>query len=176
MRDIRLRIYTFAFISVLSAIACALVVIFGAIPPQTLAYLLLAVLLLITGTSAVLWLRGCGRLKMIRLIAENPILHIRTAVVSDLLGKTTPPKDTENTEVIISYFGILLDTKIIKFNQDGIKLMTVEIGEDFISFTCGTDRRTQNIRLLHPAIDSAMMNEISERFRYETGITPTLLS
>ena len=43
-------------------------------------------------------------------------------------------------------------------------------------FTYGTEKRTQYIRLLRPAIDPAAMEKICERFRYETGITPTLLS
>ena len=77
--------------------------------------------------------------------------------------------------MIVSYFGILLGEKIIKFNQDGIRLRTVEIGADFISFTYGTEKRTQNIRLLRPAIDPATLEQISEKFRYETGITPTRL-
>ena len=137
--------------------------------------ILLAGVVIASLVAAGFWLRGLSKLKIARLIAENPILHINTAVISDLSGEAAQPENIENTEVIVSYFGILLGEKIIKFNQDGIRLKAVEIGNDFISFTYGTQKRTQNIRLLRPAIDPAELAEISERFRYETGITPTLL-
>ena len=135
----------------------------------------MASLIIASGISAGFWIRELGKLKVARLIAENPILHIHTAVIRDLSGETAQRSDIESAEVFISYFGILLDEKTIKFNQDGIRLRAVEIGNDFISFTYGTEKRTQYIRLLRPAIDPATMAEISERFRYETGIMPTLL-
>jgi hypothetical protein len=102
-------------------------------------------------------------------------MHIRTAIICDIFGEAAQLSEPESTEVIVSYFGILLDQKIIKFNQDGIRLRAVEIGGDFISFTYGTKKQTQNIRLLRPVIDPAEMEEISERFRFETGIIPALL-
>lgn len=127
------------------------------------------------GVAAVLWLQGLSKLKIARLISDNPILHFSTAVISDLSGEAAQPENIENTEVIISYFGILIDQKIIKLNQDGIRLKAVEIGSDFISLTYGNGQRMQNTRLLCAAIDPAVLEQISERFRYETGITPTLL-
>jgi len=77
--------------------------------------------------------------------------------------------------VIVSYFGILLGGKIIKFNQGGIRLRALEIGAVFISLTYGTEKRTQNIRLLRPVINPAELDKIAEKFRYETGSTPALL-
>lgn len=133
----------------------------------------LAGILIASMAAAGFWLRGLSKLKIARLIAENSILHICTAVVSDLSGKTAQQPELESTEVIVSYFGILLGEKIIKFNQDGIRLRAVEIGGDFISFTCGTEKRTQNIRLLRPVIDQEELDKLAEKFRYETGITPT---
>ena len=76
---------------------------------------------------------GVGKLKNAQLIAENPILHVSIAVISDLSGEAVRTDNIENTEVIVSYFGILLGEKTIKFNQDGIRLRAVEIGADFIS-------------------------------------------
>lgn len=138
--------------------------------------ILLASVIIASGISAGFWIREIGKLKIARLIAENPILHISTAAISDISAEASQPENIENTEVFVSYFGILLDEKIIKFNQDGVRLRAVEIGTDFISFTYGTKKRTQYIRLLRPAIDPAAMEKICERFRYETGIAPTLLS
>ncbi len=152
-----------------------MLLIFGGAMSKVRVQILLAGVVIASLVAAGFWLRGLSKLKIARLIAENPILHINTAVISDLSGEAAQPENIENTEVIVSYFGILLGEKIIKFNQDGIRLKAVEIGNDFISFTYGTQKRTQNIRLLRPAIDPAELAEISERFRYETGITPTLL-
>lgn len=148
---------------------------FGGATSEIQAQVFLASLIIASGISAGFWIRELGKLKVARLIAENPILHIHTAVIRDLSGETAQRSDIESAEVFISYFGILLDEKTIKFNQDGIRLRAVEIGDDFISFTYGREKRTRYIRLLRPAIDPATMAEISERFRYETGIMPTLL-
>ena len=156
-------------------LAGSMLLIFGGAMSKVRVQILLAGVVIASLVAAGFWLRGLSKLKIARLIAENPILHINTAVISDLSGEAAQPENIENTEVIVSYFGILLGEKIIKFNQDGIRLKAVEIGNDFISFTYGTQKRTQNIRLLRPAIDPAELAEISERFRYETGITPTLL-
>jgi hypothetical protein len=152
-----------------------MLLVFGGAMSEVRAQIILASVMIASVISAGFRIHECGKLKVARLIAENPILHIHTAVISDISGEAAQPGDIENTEVIISYFGILLDEKIIKFNQDGIRLRAVVIGSDYISFTYGTEKRTHNIRLLRPTIDPATMEEISERFRYETGITPTLL-
>lgn len=151
-----------------------LLLVFGGAASNLQAQIALASVMTAGTVAARLWLRESNRLKTARLIADNPILHIRTAVISDLSAETSA--STQTIEVIISYFGILLHEKVIKFNQDGIRIRAVEIGADFISFTYGTEKRTQNIRLLRPAIDAAELDQIAERFRYETGITPALLS
>jgi hypothetical protein len=166
---------------VLAALTCfgvltgAMLLVFGDGMSEIHALIPLASIMIASTVAAGFWIQGFGKLKIARLIAENPILHIRTAVINDLSGEAAQQPEPENTEVIVSYFGILLDEKIIKFNQDGIRLRAVEIGDDFISFTCGTQKRAQNIRLLRPAIDPEELYKIAEKFRYETGITPTLL-
>lgn len=166
---------------VLAALTCfgiltgAMLLVFGDGMSEPHALIPLASVMIASLVAAGLWLRGLSKLKIARLIAENPILHIRTAVINDLSGETMQRSDTESTEVIVSYFGILLDEKVIKFNQDGIRIRAAEIGGDFISFTYGTEKRTQNIRLLRPAIDPEELDKIAEKFRYETGITPKLL-
>jgi len=144
--------------------------------PEIQARMLLPVTVAASGCVAGLWIREYGRFKTARLIVENQILHIRPAVISDSAGDAPDLEGEENIEVYVSYFGILLGTKIIKFNQEGIRLKAVEIGRDFISLTYGADKRMQSTRLLRPPIDPAAMDEICERFRYETGITPTFTS
>jgi hypothetical protein len=176
LRAIKKRCFIFAAFTGFFILIGVMLLVFGESASEIRAQILLASIIIAGGIAAGFWIRELRKLKIARLIAENPILHIRTAAISDLSGEEAQPQEPENTEVFISYFGILLDAKIIKFNQDGIRLRAVEIGEDFISFTYGMEKQTRNIRLLRPAIDLAAMEKISERFRYETGITPTLLS
>ncbi|NLY37671.1 MAG: hypothetical protein GX044_00025 [Firmicutes bacterium] len=166
---------TFAIITGFGLAVSFSIVVCGIFIPDIPIWMLLPVSIPASVYSAVFWIREYKKLQTARLIAENQILHISTAVISDEADATEKSENTENIEAIISYFGILLDEKIIKFNQGGIQLRAVEIGSDFISFTYGTEKRAQNIRLLRPAIDPPTIAEISERFRYETGITPTLL-
>ncbi|MDD4796154.1 MAG: hypothetical protein PHO66_00095 [Eubacteriales bacterium] len=176
MKAIRRKNFVLAALTGFGILAGAMLLVFGGAMSEIRAQILLAGVMIMSGISTGFWMCGLRKLKIARLIAENPILHIRTAVISDISAEAAQRPDTESTEVIVSYFGILLDEKIIKFNQDGIRLRAVEIGDDFICFTYGTKKRTQNIRLLRPAIDPAEMSELSERFHYETGIIPTLLS
>ena len=176
MKAIRKRSYIFVAFTGFFVLTGAMLLFFGGATSENQAQIFLASLIIASGISAGFWIRERRKLKIARLIAENPILHIRTAVIRDLSGETAQRSEPENTEIFISYFGVLLDEKTIKFNQDGIRLRAVEIGNDFISFTYGTEKRTRYIRLLRPAIDPAAMEKICERFRYETGITPTLLS
>jgi len=176
LKAIKRRSFFFAVFTALGILTGIMLLVFGGAASKISSQILLANVIIVSGILFWFLKREHGKLKIVQLIAENPILHINTAVISDLTGEASQPEDTEYTEMIVSYFGILLDEKIIKFNQDGIRLRTVEIGNDFISFTYGTEKRAQKIRLLRPALDQATIAEISEKFRYETGITPILLS
>lgn len=176
LKTISRRGFVFAASAGLGILTGAMLLGFGGTKFEIQAQILLASVMIASGILAVFWIRERRKLKIARLIAENPILHIRTATIRDISDKAAQPEDIEKTDVYVSYFGILLDSKIIKFNQDGIRLRAVETGEDFISFTYGTEKRIQNTRILRPPMDPATMKEISERFQYETGITPTLRS
>lgn len=125
-----------------------------------------------SGYLAYLWGREHRRLKIAHLIAGNPILHIRTAVISGGAAERSKP---ESVEIFVSYFGILLDSKIIKFNQEGVLLKAVEVGRNFISFRYGTDQWMRSTRLLLPEIPGGELEKIRERFRYETGIMPLIV-
>ncbi|MGI5835755.1 MAG: hypothetical protein ACOX87_04580 [Chloroflexota bacterium] len=82
----------------------------------------------------------------------------------------------ESYDVFVSYFGILLGSRIVRFNQDGIFLKGVKIGRDSISLTYGTDKGTRITRFLHPEISQGELERIAERFRYETGIVPVTIN
>ena len=174
MKGIKRNIFVLAALTCFGILAVIMLLVFGDGVSEIQAQILLASVMITSVIALGFWLRERSKLKIALLISENPILHIRTAAISVLTGEAAQQSKPENTEVIVSYFGILMGKRIIKFNQDGIRLRAVEIGGDFFSFTYGTEKRTQIIRLLRPAINPAELDKIVEKFRYETGITATL--
>ena len=115
------------------------------------------------------------KLTAARLIVENQILHIQPAVLRKRDSmKENEAESYETVEMFVSCFGILLGSKVIKFNQEGIRLKAVEIGRDYLSLDYGRDTDISNIRLIHSRPDSAVLADIIEKFRNETGITPTI--
>ncbi|MDD3261940.1 MAG: hypothetical protein AAGU32_03370 [Bacillota bacterium] len=115
------------------------------------------------------------RLTAARLIVENQILHIQPAVLRERDSmEESEAASCETVEMFVSCFGILLGSKVVKFNQEGIRLKAVEIGWDYLSLDYGRDMDIRNIRLIHSSPDSAVLAGIIEKFRYETGITPTI--
>lgn len=115
------------------------------------------------------------RLTAARLIVENQILHIQPAVLRERDStKESEAASCETVEMFVSCFGILLGSKVIKFNQEGIRLKAVEIGRDYLSLDYGRDMDIRNVRLIHSRPDRTVLAGIIEKFRYETGITPTI--
>ncbi len=175
MQAIKKRMGGFAVSTGAGLAACIVIFIYSVLIYELQAQMLLAATLVASGIPAGLWIREYKRLKAARLIVENQILHLRPAVIRGKAGDAIRLEDIKGIEVYVSYFGILLDTKIIKFNQDGIHLTAVEIGCDFISLTYGMDKQVQNTRLLREAIDRGELEGIAEKFRYETGIVPVII-
>lgn len=176
LKGIKQRNYLLAAFTGLGVVISALVFVCGIFIPDIQTHMLLTFTVVGSACAAGLWMQEYRKLKTARLIVENQILHIRPAVISDSAGNASKPEGAANIEVFVSYFGILMDTKIIKFNQDGIRLKTVEIGRDFISLTYGTDKRMQNTRLIRAAIDNGALEKIVEQFRYETGVMPIIIN
>lgn len=174
MNEIMKRKNIFATFTGLGFAVSFSIVVCGTFIPDIQIWMLLPVSFLASVCSAVFWIREYKKLQTARLIAENQILRISTAVISDEAGDTEKPESTENIEAIISYFGILLGSKIIKFNQNGILLKAVEIGRDYISLSYGTDKRLQRSRLLNTTLNEDELKNITERFRDETGIVPVI--
>ena len=116
-----------------------------------------------------------SNLKIAKLITENFILKVKTAVISEISNEECTHKHIEATEIFVSYFGILFNGKIEKFNQDGVRLTAMYIGDDFMSFTYGNEKQMQNIRIVCPNIEPEAMESMINKFRFETGITPTMI-
>lgn len=174
MKTIRRRTYIFAAFTVFGMVASVSIIACRVYWPELQTQILLIASAAVCGCMAILWAWEYKKLKIARLIVENHIFSIRTAVINRKSADTMRPAETENIVVFVSYFGILLDSKIIKFNQDGIRLKAVEFGRDFISLTYGTDKRLQSARLLRPVITCRELEGIAEKFRFETGIVPVI--
>jgi hypothetical protein len=122
-----------------------------------------------TSASSCLMIWENGRMEAAKLISENRILHICAATVMD--GEKNNHSGI-GFEVFVSCFGILLNDKVIKFNQDRIQLKRIEIEQNYIILTYGAKRKTRTIRLLHPELDENEIRRITDKFHYETGISP----
>jgi len=117
------------------------------------------------------------RYKDAMLIIENEILHIQVIrIEQEILKMDTPVICPDRGFVIISCFGILSDSKIIKFNQDKIPLNSIEINQNDIRFTYSLKGVNQKIIILHGKLTKEQIRNIADRFRYETGITPKLVN
>lgn len=175
MRAIRQRNHFFAGCTVFGIAVSAVVFAGGVFAADIWAYMLPAVGLSLSGISAGLWIREYKRLKTARLIVENQILCIQPAVIIDETCGIVKSGEADSIEVFVSYFGLLLESKIIRFNQDGVRLKAVEIRRDSIVLTYGTENWVQSTRLLRPAAAGGELEEIAERFRFETGVIPTII-
>ncbi|MFZ7104550.1 MAG: hypothetical protein ACOWWO_18100 [Peptococcaceae bacterium] len=168
----RVRFWAMLFCSALASWVILLVSCFAPWEQGTLIVSLL--LLSCSFIFAVLMWKAYQGLKIARLILENQLLCIRPAVVMKSEGDARSYTQKGGLAVYVSYFGILLGSRIIKFNQDGIRLRAVEIGPDSLLLTYGDGKKTESIRLLRAFLNQNEMKEITEKFRYETGVTPLI--
>lgn len=166
MKDIKKSLYLYSGTFTLLIIASLSFLIAGA---DHLNRLWLFLPLSVSTLAAVFIFLEYSRLKTSKLIIENQILHICPAVIE---GRDAMGSSVESMEVFVSCFGILLGSNIIKFNQEGIRLKSVEIGRHYLSIDYGTDVDIQSIRLLYARPDCATIAGIIEKFRYETGVVP----
>ncbi len=170
MKNITLYTRLFFVVSILCTAVFVIALILQ--PPNWKAFGSIA---LATGfINAILFRVVSKNMKATQLIVENQILHIQPAVLRKGDSRETETKVCETVEMFVSCFGILLGSKIIKFNQDGIRLKAVEIGGDYVSIDYGTNMNIWNVRLLYARPDSAALGDIVEKFHYETGIMPTI--
>lgn len=111
-----------------------------------------------------------------RLIIDNEIMRIKSAVIEEAsLTSEDYTSQIEGAEVIISCFGVLLGSQVIKFNIDKIILQRVEIGRQFICLTYGKAEWKRRLRILHNVNDYQELQSYVERFRYETGVVPVTM-
>ena len=176
LKTIRRRKTVFAAPAGFAVVTSITILVCGIFAPEIQTRICLTVSILASGWMAGLWIREHRKSEAAQLIIENQIMHIRSAVISDGAGEAEEAEDADNIDVFVSYFGILVGSKIIKFNQDGISLKAVEIGPEFISLTYGREKQVQNTLLFWGGINSGELEKIVERFRYETGVVPVIIN
>ncbi len=111
-----------------------------------------------------------------RLIMENRILQVHAASIEELgsQGEYNLAK-RGGIAVTVSCFGILLHSRVIKFNIDRIKLKTVEIGREYIAFYYSNGKRSRRIKIIHGRIDENELQSMIGKLRYETGVVPVII-
>lgn len=134
--------------------------------------LLLTLAILVAGYAAGLALQEYQSLCEAELIRDNQLLNIKS--VYSVIEETRSSPPAQNKEIFISCFGILWGPRVIRFNQEGINLRFVEIGQAYISLTYGTDKWIQKTQLLFDPLESRELAALAERFYYETGVRPMI--
>lgn len=135
-----------------------------------------ALLILTSGLLVILLMREFGAYRIAKLIIENKIMSIEAAEINKRSYDASENiLKIDSLEFFISCFGILLGSRVIKFNIDGVRLKKIEIGNDLICLAYGTTNSIKYIKLIHGVIDKNELKIIVERFRYETGIVPIIV-
>lgn len=101
-----------------------------------------------------------------KLVVENTIIKI--------LSVDFKENCDENIEILISCFGILIDSKVIKYNVGNINLISFEINGDYICISYGSKKKIQKTCILHGFISHEEKMKISKQLHYETGILPVI--
>ncbi len=135
-------------------------------------FVVAAALTLAAGGS---YLKQNVKYRAAKLIVSNPIFQVQGAAIDtwDPPAHAVLPK-SKTIKATISCFGILLDREIVKFNLDGISLHSVEIGLLHITLAYGTGNQSSQIKISHGGISKEQMLSVTERFRFETGLSPRL--
>lgn len=175
MNVIKQRIRLFATVSSLGLLTSLFILLESVMMHRIKASPFFLPAMLLTVFTIWLLIKEYGKYKAAKLIVDNKIMHIQVAQVEDITGKSKNTAEIGNMEVFISCFGVLLDSKVIEFNIDAIKLKGVEIGHEFICLYYGTDKVIRKIRILHGNIGTQELQGYIDRFCYETGVVPVAI-
>lgn len=167
MKVIKQRLQTFIILILLVSIADLIMFKKSSDIVSINTNLIFVLLLLIAVILISMFILEYKKYNVAKLIKENEIFSIEAVKKED--------NSKDSIEFIISCFGILLGQKVIMFNADGIGLKDVSITKDNIIIKYGKGDQTESISLLYKTMESEKLNEIVERFNYETGITPNLM-
>ena len=167
LRKIRYRFFQAIAFTVICLFAFLGAVFFWLAAADRSLTLALILLFAIVEIIAVAWLfRSVRDWTTGRLIWDNQILQIPVAKLDGVL--------LNDMQMVVSGFGILLDSKVIRFNQEGIKLLSVKIGSDHIGLRYGAGENIHEAMLLFQPPGKERLLKIVEAFRFETGVEPEL--
>ena len=119
--------------------------------------------------SLLLLVRQNRLLYAARLICDNPILAVPSALIS-MPGRQMK-KDTEET--VVSTFGILIGSEIYRWGLDGVhgvRLSAVQIDKERMYLTFGDKDQTMRVELLHGMLHKQMAVEAAQKLWHETGV------
>lgn len=173
MKTIKRRAVLFAVLAGLG-LAVSILIYSGWLPARQVKTVFLALSISVAFLSGLLSKVEHGRLKEARLILENRIIRLCPAAIKNKSGLPLE-NHPGSIEIFVSNFGVLLHQKIIKFNQGGARLKAVKISPDFITLDYGAGRAAQSIRLLSSGFNERELEEVVERFRFETGVIPEIV-
>lgn len=105
-------------------------------------------------------------LKAARLITENGLFQISPVM---LTGADRSPASDPETEIVVSCFGVLINSRVVRFNRRENRLWRVEIGRDSLKLFYGAQNDQKQMTLIHEPIDTDTARRLAERFRIETG-------
>ncbi len=158
MRVIQKRKNYLAILTGMGLSLCMLILIVN-IKYKTTIKIIFGILVVLTILLGILWIREHKKSKIAELIEENKFIHL----------------NEKGNEVMVSYFGILRGSTVIKFSQDHIRLMAMEIASNSISLTYGTDKGVQKTLLTCQIMDQHEIRRIADSFKHETGITAKII-
>lgn len=107
------------------------------------------------------------------LIMESRLHSVCCMAVSESRNNEDP-RQMENVTVVISAFGILVGHKVYKFNRDGVRLLSMEIGRREMRLSFGSADKRRSILLLHGFSAKEETQAFRDAVAYETGVVPEL--
>lgn len=119
--------------------------------------------------SLLLLVRQNRLLYAARLICDNPILAVPSALIS-MPGRQMK-KDTEET--VVSTFGILIGSEIYRWGLDGVhgvRLHTAHIDQERMYLTFGDAAQTMRVELLHGMTQKQALLDAAQKLLHETGV------
>jgi|LSQX01.2.fsa_nt_gb hypothetical protein len=127
-----------------------------------------------TATLLYLLSKQQRRFHQAELICDNPILQVPSAIIT----RGEEAQEAQAEETIVSTFGVLIGNEVWAWGYDGaysIRLGGVKIDRLHILLSFGDGEKTMQVRLLHGLSEQEEVCAVSDRLRYETGVTAEIV-
>lgn len=101
--------------------------------------------------------------KIANLILDNEILYVDIVETANIQLKAC-----------VSCFGILIGSKVIKYNMGGVDLKEINIDDKYLNISVAKGKKTENIKVLYGNMNKEELHRFIYKFNFETGIMPKL--